>query len=136
MLRKSFPIASWRVLSHALPSPLRSVVTGQEIRASRFELWQQLLRKLQFDFRIGFAKHSKKSREAERWTVLHHLRVRCVCQLFCFGECVVQFAKTVDELILQCFFPGENSAIGDRIAQKISREISLLRHDAKKLVIR
>src|SRR5881392_3198362 len=105
MLRKSFPIASWRVLSHALPSLLRNVVTGQEIRASRFELWQELLRKLQFDFRVGFTKHSKKSRETERWTVLHYFRVRCVCQLFCFGERVVQFAKAVNELVLQCFFP-------------------------------
>src|SRR5262245_32358073 len=118
------------------PRRLWSVVTRQKIGASRFELRYELFRKLQFDFRLRSSEYPEKPRQTKRRTIFYHFRVRGVRQLFCLCERVVQFAKTVNELVLQRFFPRENPAIGDSIAQKISRQISLLRHDAEKLVVR
>jgi len=41
------------------PQRLRSVVTRQEIRASRFQLWQEVVLELQFDFRLRFSKYAQ-----------------------------------------------------------------------------
>src|SRR5262249_53038381 len=136
MSRKGSRIPLWRVCCGVrYPQRLRSVVTRQEICASRFELWDELFRELQFDLRLRSSEYPEKPRQTKWWTVLDYFRVWCVCQLFCFSEGVVQFTKTVYQFVLQCFFARENSAIGDSIAQMLSRQISLFRDDTEKFVV-
>src|SRR6266481_4971168 len=115
---------------------LRSVVTRQEIRAPRFQLRQELLRKLQFDFRLRFSKYAQEPGKTKWRRVLHNFCIWRIGQLFCFSEGVVEFTETIYKFVLQCFFARENSPIGDRVAEKIGRQVSLLCDDAEKFIVR
>src|SRR6266436_2431344 len=80
---------------HGVP-PLRCVIAWQEIRASAFQLRNELLRELQLNFCIRASKYSQETAQTEWRTVLHDPGVRCVPQFFCFAESVVQLTEAVD----------------------------------------
>ena len=78
---------------------LRRVIARQEIRATGLELWHQLLRQRDFDFRIaGFAERAEEAADGEGRTVFHHLRVPGIAQLLRFGEVSVYELSQCDYL--------------------------------------
>src|SRR5207245_1558946 len=80
-------------------------------------------------------KYPEEPAQTEGWTVLHNLRFRRIPQLLCFCKRVVQFTKAINQFVLERVFPRQDSAVGHRVSQEISRKISLLRNDAEKLVV-
>src|SRR5438270_13090800 len=119
------------------PPRLGSVKARQKIGAPTFELRRELFGKLKLDFRFAteLAERAEQSGQTEWRSVLHHRRLRSVAELFCFRECVLDLAKTVDQFVVQRFFAGKNAPVGDVVAKHVGGQVTLLRHDSEKFVV-
>src|SRR5262245_10607991 len=136
-MRKSNPSAIEEAAANITKSRLWSVKARQKIRASAFKLRHELFRQFEPQFRIAteFSERSKQSEEIEGGAVFHNRGLGRVAKLFCFGVSILNLSETVDQLIVQGVLAGQNSAVGDGIAQGFGRQPALASNDPKKLIV-
>src|SRR4051812_45908200 len=105
---------------------LGSVEARQKVGVAAFQLRHELLWQLKLDLGVVcFSESTEEFSETKGRAIFHNHRSGGVAELLRLIERIFNLSQPVDQLLVERFLAGENSAVGNAVAQTFRRQIPL-----------